>query len=635
MPNPVFGDLQMGALDRYAAYRQQREKALKEHQMFAQGIEEKSARLQAGQQDVDIAGRMMQALDPRLPKSARQFLIGELGSRAGVDTKGDYFKSLSTMVLGLDPDTSQALKTMVSGQLGSSSPGEVTQFTQALFRGDIPISDLITKAQLANRAQEPADIPGVSVAQPGEETVPATFEQDEEPPQDVARPGPQGEGEIRSFEGQRTTPTAAQQASPQLVGALGLDSKTRYRNDDLQKAGYRLPTDPQAQDKLATDINTRTTGISTTLTEAAQLTQLFEGKPETLGPVGAFTRGVQATVRQVEGIMRLINPNAKNESDPNNLGNQYLAKRVGDQVAKMHGLDNTAENSARIQSMMLGLAYRMAIAKGIPGNRLTNAIIQQHLEQIGNARSPEQFKATLKDTIGSTIREFSEAMRRETGVDGIDMVTRQLSEADINSMAQKADILPVEFVKSMRDEAVRRQSGQPSPGVTPASPTLEDEERTLGNLETQKKQRELDKFNQERDLAERQDARAERSAALAEGRDVRAEAREERMTRQAERSAEIADRNAALAEKRDVRADEREERLTRQSERSFELERERFDYKKRQDLGDAFEKFGAQLAAAFRGGGGGGGVSFPIPAGQDVSAFRLPQRPERQRPGGR
>jgi hypothetical protein len=249
----------------------------------------------------------------------------------------------------------------------------------------------------------------------------------------------------------------------------------------------------------------------------------------------------------------------------------------------------------------------MAIANDIPGNRLTNAIINQNLIQIGNSASPEQFKAVITDTLGRTTREFDETIRRTVGVSGLGIVARQLTDADIGSMAKSADILPVDFAIALRDEAVRRQSGGATTQVQPSRPTLQEEEKTLGTLETQRKQREISAQQQSQQIQLLQEQRAQESA---------------------------------------QRANIREDRMTQAQERSAKLQREEFEYRKAQDIkaenrhqqdkiAAAFRSFGEAIAGSIRGGGGGG--SYSAGPGQDVNAFRITPAPQRipPRPGGK
>jgi len=631
-------------VDQYARFKQAQEQAMQAHKQYAQQLDQKQNLLQQRGADLNVADRLLKLLDSRLPKPARQFLAKELAQHVGVDPKSENAKGVSQMLTSLDPDSLQQLRSTFASSLSQASPGQIQDTVKGVLTGQVDMNSLVGQAGLnlggttqdSQQTEDPgqsqnqiaggaggdqlggapagegtAESPfqitqGAGAPAPSGETAIAKTPTKGDVLSPTAQPFGQGAGAVQSFEGSRTVPAGSQQASPQLVGALGLDSKTTFRNNDLVQNGYQIPFDPKDQEKLATDIATRSTGLSSTISEAAELTQLFQGRPEVLGPVGSGIRTFQGTVRQVEGLLHTFAPDVKNESDPNDSQTQAMAGAASKALSKAHGLDATASDSARIQSSVLSLAYRMAIANDIPGNRLTNAIIQQNLQMIGASSSPEQFKAVLIDTLAKTTREFDETMRRTVGVSGMDIVTRKLTDADIGSMAKSADILPVDFARSLRDEAVRRQQGGGATSVQPSSPTIQEEQKTLGTLETQRKQREIDKFQQDRDLQIKQDARAEEAAA---------------------------------------RANTREDRMAAAQEANAKLQREEFDYRKAKDIkarnqhqhdkiAAAFQHFGAAIASS-RGGGGGGG-SFSAGPGQDVSAFRMTPPPQRvpPRPGG-
>jgi hypothetical protein len=175
------------------------------------------------------------------------------------------------------------------------------------------------------------------------------------------------------------------------------------------------------------------------------------------------------------------------------------------------------------------------------------------------------------------------------------------------------------------NEAIRRKTGEGGqPVITPSSPTIEEEQRTLGTLETQRKGREIQKTEQSMDIQRSQEERAGRT-------EVRQDTREERMTASQERSAQI--------------QREQFDYSKAEHERDNAFQREQFEYKKSQDTKADDERRSEKIAAAFRhfgaaissSRGGGGSVGVPnLGGGQDVSAFRITPPPQRTppRPGG-
>ncbi len=628
---------QLPMLDKYASVKKQQEQLLREHAVFKQDLDKKQDDVRLKQGDLDVAGRVLKVLDSNVPKSARQFLNTQLAQSLGVGAKSEQFKGANSMVMGLDPGSLMNLRSQFAQQIEGAPPGRITDMTKGLMTGQLPLDQFLNQVDLTGGSGQDT--------MAGGEVGDDQLQQPAQPAAATAQPFNQGPGAVQSFEGQRTVPPSSQQASPMLMGALGLDSRVRLRNNDLIQQGYRVPLDAKDQEKLAESLTNRSVGLSSTISEAANMVDLFKGKPEVLGPVGSIARNVQSTVRQVEGVLNLIKPGTSVEqADESTKG---LARNVGNIIAKAHKLDMTAENSARIEGMVLGLAYRMAVANDIPGNRLTNGIIQQNLAQLGRSASPEQFSAVLRDTIEATTREFDEHVRRTVGVSGSEVLARQLTDADIKRMAASGDILPQNLALALRDEVAGRLRGEPRNQIKPMSPTLEEEEQTLGRLETEKKARDLEKTQQDMTIDKNRDTRAASA-------DQRAEQREDRMASAQERQAKIeADRLAFQMEEAEIdnqRADnqaqlagQREDRLTAATEESQKLQRDQFEYKKIQDrkeeeaqnrqaIAAAFSQFAKAIANLGSSGSIGGGGVPNLGGNQDTSAFRITPGPQRQAP---
>lgn len=633
---PRMVEAQIPGLDKYQALKQAQQASLRQHAAFRDQLQQKQVQVQARKTDLDVAGKVMQILDTRIPKSARQFLNTQLAQYVGVDPKNDAFKGVNSMMMGLDPQSAQDLKTQLGSQLESAQPGQVLEMTRGLMTGQLPLSTFLSQVSFSGGEGQDS-LAGGEGGDQLQKPAASTSR--------TAQPFQGGPASVQSFEGQRTTPAASQQASPMLVGALGLDSRVRLRNNDLYTQGYRVPFDPKDQEKLAEGIVTRSTGLSSTISEAANMVDLFQGKPEVLGPVGQIARGISGTINQVQGFFNLIRPGTTVEGPDQ--ATQDVADRIGLKMLKIHGIDATAESSARIRSMVLGLAYRMAVANDIPGNRLTNGIIQQNLEQLGEASSPAQFQAVLKDTITATSREFNEHIRRTVGVDGLPLWARQVPNNDILRLAKAGSVLPNDMALALRDEAAKRLRGETTTQITPASPTLQEEEQTLGNVEMQTKERKIQQTEQEMDLAQRRDQRAQSA-------EQRAEGREDRMAEAQIRQADIQQRQLDLQSENTKADNARAERQLQLQERNISednaraqraegFQREQFEYKKAQDrreedernrkvIQDAFLKFGQAIAGLGQGGGvslGGGGGGG---GGQDQSAFRITPAPQRQAP---
>src|SRR3989304_1633411 len=385
--------------DRYAQFKKQQAAVMQQHKAYSADLEKKQQGVAKRQGDLDIAGRLFKILDSRISKPARQFLSKELAQHVGADPKSEQFRGVSTMLTGLDPDTLQSLKSSFATSLDGASPGQITDTIKGIMTGQVSMNDFLDQVGSATMHTSQGVSGNAGTDQlaggPGEDML-APGSGSGAPAPTLPEPFQAGaSGNVSSLEGQRTINPADQPASPSITSALGLDSRTLYRNKDLIQGGFKIPFDAKDQDKIATEINTRSTGISATMSEAAKLVDLFEGKPEVLGAVGSGVRTLQSTIQQIQGLMNVINPALQDVSTPYDASIQKLTREVGTQLAKSHSIDVTASNAAQIDSMTLGLAYRMAIANDIPGNRLTNVILEQNLRQLGSSSSPQQFKSVL------------------------------------------------------------------------------------------------------------------------------------------------------------------------------------------------------------------------------------------------
>lgn len=586
----------------YQAFKSDQDNWLKQQQAQTEQFAQQKEQAQARGQDLDIASRMYKVFDPNINPKVRKFLLDETAQYVGADTKGDRYKGVSQMINGLDPDTMSSMKQLFAEKLKDATPGQIKETINGILTGQVSMSsfvDEVGKMQMAQDAKRQEDMNNKKVVAPYQEGQPSA---------------------VQSFEGQRTIPPNAAQASPQLVGALGLDSTKTYRNSDLIKHGYRIPLDAKDQEKLAGEVNTQSVGVSSLLNDSAKLVQLFEGRPEVLGTVGSASQYLQGTIRQVQGALKMVG--AEDISNPYSDEIQGTLKSVTDNLQKRGILGATAEDASRVQAMVLSLAYRMSQAENIPGNRLTNAIIQQHLMQIGNSSSPEQFKAVLRDAVEGTVRQFDENIRRTLGSSGLDIVTRQMTDADISTLSTGAvgkdgqltgpvSILPKSMARALLDEAVRRREGAANPNqIEPAGPTIEQEQNTLGQLETQGKQRKMNKEDEEMRLAREKDERAKRQEQLANE-------REQRTTEIAQGHLTLAQKNYELAVDREVRAEQHQKEQAAQHQRD--------------KISAAFQKFGEAIAHSYHGasvgsGGGGGGP------GQNEAAFRITPAPQRVPP---
>jgi hypothetical protein len=567
--------------------RQQQAEMLARQQ---EAINAQKAQAEARKGDLDMSEHMVHLLDPNIPKPARQFLYKEPSSRLGVDPKGDTSKNVGQMLLGLDPEAMEGIRRNFASKIETAKPGEITQMMKGILTGDMSGLDLI------KIASKPTNVPGTVTGEPpapGGPAAPAAA-----PEQPVMRRRLKEIGETHPL---------YQTADPGLVSALGYDPRNPVRNDDLIKQGYTGPIDAKDQRELTKKINETTAGAIDVMANASRAHQLFRGRPEVLGVVGAAARTVDQVIDQMKGAVQAVGGDM-GSAGPGDEGLKTQAKNVAKYISdkyKAAGIEQTAVDSSRLQSAVLDMAYSSATARGIPGNRITNAILSQQLKQLGHGQSVAQFEATLADTVARATERVQRQISNDTGIQGFKLNLKNTSMNDLDVITKSPEMIPGGLKESLIGEIQSRLDvaagkAQPSPGkpILRSSPTLEQEQSDVAKEEATRQRRLT--FAEQRDQEKLQ---------LERDRDLRA-------TR-AEISKLEAEKN------RDEKEERRYQLALRKEERLAAHQRA-------SDIGKAFAKLGEALGHSSShqisaGGGGGGGD-------QDAGAFRIAPAPRRKGP---
>lgn len=283
--------------------------------------------LQSRQADLQTVERLMQVLDPRLPKSARQFLYRELSSSLGIDPKGQRSKELGQMLTSLEPEVSEGIRRQLVEQSRTAQPGQVQQMARGILTGEVPVTQLVNMMPRVQPGAEgapaggaeptaaPAGAPAAAPAAPlgggplggspmmrlggpgpgsrpgeaGSIAAPAQYVTD--PPGTSIGPasvGPaalppsaQPTGAPRYREGEVSP--RMREIAPELQGALGLDISQRVRNIDVMSATHPLiPSDYEGQQRMATDIRGSRGGVVDTLVLSNHLANMIRGREDAL-----------------------------------------------------------------------------------------------------------------------------------------------------------------------------------------------------------------------------------------------------------------------------------------------------------------------------------------------------------------
>ena len=554
-------------------------------------LAQKQAQLQTRQEDHTLAERMAKLMDPNVPKPARKFLYEELSRASGVDPKGETSRSVGAMLLALDPEALEGLNRNFAGKLADAKPGEIKQLIQSVLTGKMSGMELLKVA--GPPATAPAAPAGAAVTAPP-----------------AAAPTPPADADVKRRRMQTIGETPAPYAivEPSLVRALGFDHTKPIRAQDLAKEGYTIPQTPKEMMELAKEINAVTAGTIDVSVNAARVHQLFAGKPEVLGVVGAAARTIDQAMDQIKGVAQSAGVDLDKTPGPGEKGVKALAVGVASKIQGLYkatGIEQTAVESARLQGAVLDMAYSMAVARGIPGNRLTNAIIAQHLNTIGQSQSVKQFEGVLRDAVARATDRSAGQMAERVGNPDWKPNLSATSTENLSIMSMAGNMLPSAFRKNVIEETQRRLDvaegktpysiGKP---ITRSSPTLEEEQADVAKEESTR-QRRLE---------------------FAEGRE------KERLEMERKR-----DTRAAKAETRAEKAAREKEEHTRFQENMAIRREARLEAQTKKDtIGAAFVKLGQMIGAS--------GKSLSLPSGasgggdQDAGAFRIAPPPRRAPP---
>lgn len=417
--------------------------------------------MQARQADLQLGERLLQVLDPRLPKQARQFLFKELSRQIGVDPKGERSKEIGGMLTSLDPQVSEQVRRSISQQIQSAEPGQVTEMTRGILTGQVPVTQLVQSMSMPVAQQEgggdaEASTDGFSppMRLGGPMTRPAGADSAVTPAQAPGRPGDsiapgRGEGPYRmpfqaapsagvgTVPAERVVPPLLRQVAPELVSILGIDPTQAYRVIDIYRGGWsRVPSDFDAQQRLATDIRGVQDGIVNMTVMGNQLVDIIRGRPEVL------TLGIGRIPVPFSGTWNLELPNPSSvltqlgsfgnslaktfgwegtRIDPQSEdGSRVLSqsRELADRVFSWSPeVQRNANDTAVMQSLLINIAFAMAASKGQTGRFLSDRDVELQLQELGRSADPEQFSNTVSRVIQRAYDQYRVRMRAQTGGD--------------------------------------------------------------------------------------------------------------------------------------------------------------------------------------------------------------------------
>lgn len=256
----------------------------------------------------------------------------------------------------------------VVASVAPSSEGGVTSFDEYMNTSDQPITT-------------PA---GVQV-QPGER-----FQLDRRDPADARflrqtrgiaqAPSRQEQGEPGAFE-----PTA-----PETRALANAETATRNFIDTSNRVISLIGNNEQALGSLG-DINQGINAASSFIEGAIQTLNTAEGSDQ---PVFTVTENGEQRAASAEEVKR----RALEGTSRNTL------ESIRDTIGKK--FQGSAMDAARIDSLIVDLAFMAAAASGQTGRSVSDRDVQRFLQQIGQSQDPDVFAAVLRDMQGRVKEKF-------------------------------------------------------------------------------------------------------------------------------------------------------------------------------------------------------------------------------------
>lgn len=438
---------------------------------YFQQQEQQRGMLAARGEDLRLAQLMSRALDPAMPKGFRQLGLKQVSQMLGIDPRGDRAKEMINTISGLDPQSLEGLRRGVVTATNEAEPGEVSQTVRGVLTGQVPPDQLLQMAQAAiqppvQQEQLPQESPvgppsmlggpraagGLTGADAGSTVTEVQAPGQGAGPGSPLPPRDQGPArmplqaaptsEVPRYDERAISPRM-REIEPDVASILGLDLNQPYRLIDVARAGWdRIPPSTDARERMMTEIKGNQAGVVDTITMASQLASLVRGRPEALNafsirpPWGGdpITLNVPSVANQINDFVRglgtlggITMPTARElseitsamEADPKT---RAMGSKIAGNIQRWMTesgvrVEDAAELNARINGLMVPLAFAMAAAKGQTGRFLSDRDVALQLQELGNSASPGQFEASIRDMVGRIWHQYNSRMRVQTGAE--------------------------------------------------------------------------------------------------------------------------------------------------------------------------------------------------------------------------
>lgn len=499
-------------IEQMAKVREEQARSLQEHMQYRQGLEQKQQEVQLRGGDLDVSERLMRVLDTTLPKPFREFEFRGLSRHLGIDPKGDNYKELSKVILGLDPDSSAAVREAFTARIADAPPGQISEFARGILQGKVPVSELAGMVRENQRAgmQTTSQQDKVEGLFARTERSKAEFTPNDAKRYNEAQVGPAGAqagmaaGNLDLTPNQTPVDTANQSATaeqnlseivvegpppvdnrvvdPSVATALGYDASVPsaeilarhpgiggLKLEDQQKEarGEKGWAVVRTYSKDAIDLVEKAKGIVTAEPRAVTWASVTTRNIDVEG----FNTAKYITKFNdvLEGIGRtLLRKDIADGMFEN--GPQLSRETQGDTIRAI------ASRNAELMNTILSLAYASAKAKD-PAGRLSDQDIAIELRNLGwGSGSADLLKASLDNHASIIIDRYNTRIKTETGGSPVDLraeAPAKIIRTSANSADPNASAAPTDPVTGSRSALQLEQPAptQVAPAQTPAQET--------------------------------------------------------------------------------------------------------------------------------------------------------------------
>ena len=505
------GQMPADIIDQMAQVREEQARSLQEHIQYRQGLEQKKQEAELRGGDLDVSERLMRVFDTTLPKPFREFEFRGLSRHLGIDPKGDNYKELSKVILGLDPDSSAAVREAFTARIADASPGQISEFARGILQGKVPVSQLagmVKEHQRAEASQQgkveglfqrverskgeftPNDVIRERDAQAGSSGASAgmaagnlqdgiqggiTQRESTNVTMQQATPdlGPQQDPSTIIVEG--PPPTDNRTVDPSIAAALGYDANTTPSAEILARHPGIGGLDAKGQQEKAKKLAEYRQFSQETVKLADRLIGIVDQDPNTVPyTMPIIGKWLGQNLNAAKEIVSL--EDARNSFRkavfPEGIYEYYKKNQIGRTDEETR---ETARKAQEVFNNMFALAYMSAKAKD-PAGRLSDQDIQLELKGLGaDSGSADLFKSALTAHKRVTADTYNSRVQTETGGPAVDISASKPATIQRQSSADPTAV----------------PTGQPTgqtPAGTPAT-TPAEQKTEVGQTPTQQAQK--------------------------------------------------------------------------------------------------------------------------------------------------